>query len=65
MSEDKREELINEILGDLTFTIRGNKHREELKQDLGGEEEIRALETFLQERWYEEADFFESVEEMY
>ena len=65
MSEDKREELINEILGDLTFVIKNSAHREELKQELGGEEEIRALEAFLQDRWYEEADFFDSVGDMY
>ena len=65
MSEDKREELINEILGDLTFVIRNRAHREELKQELGGEEEIRALEAFLQDRWYDEADFFDSVGDMY
>jgi len=65
MSYDKREELINEILGDLTFIIKNSKHREELKQELGGEEEIRALEAFLQDRWYEEADFLDSVIDMY
>ena len=65
MSYDKREELINEILGDLTFVIRNNAHREELKQELGGEEEIRALEEFLKDRWYDEADFLDSVGDMY
>ena len=65
MSEDKREELINEILADLTFSIQNTAHRLELKEALGGEEEIRALEEFLKDRYYDEADFFESVEEMY
>ena len=65
MSYDKREELINEILGDLTFTIQSTTHRLELKEALGGEDEIRALEDFLRERSYEEGEFFESVMEMY
>ena len=65
MSEDKREELINEILGDLTFTIQNTAHRLELKEALGGEEEIRALEEFLKDRWYEEADFYNTVKEAY
>ena len=64
MTYDKREELINEILGDLTFSISSNSHREELKQELGGEEEIRALEDFLRERTYDEGEFMESISEM-
>ena len=65
MSEDKREELINEILADLSFEIQSTTHRLELKEALGGEEEVRALEDFLRDRRYEEGEFFESVMEMY
>ena len=61
MSHDKREELIDEILADLSFTIVSNRHRQELKEALGGEEEIRALEQFLTDRFYEEGDFMESI----
>ena len=59
-----REQLIEQVLSDLTFTIQSNSHREELKEILGGEEEIRALEDFLKDRFYEEGDFMESISEM-
>ena len=65
MDNIEREFLINEILADLSFTIESKSHRLELKEALGGEEEVRALEDFLRERSYEEGEFFESVMEMY
>ena len=65
MDNIEREFIINEILADLSFTIESKAHRAELKEALGGEEEIRALEDFLRERSYEEGEFFESVMEMY
>ena len=65
MSHDKRKELIDEILADLSFEIQSKTHRAELKDALGGEEEIKALEDFLRDRRYEEGEFFESVMEMY
>ena len=65
MDDTQREAIIGEVLADLSFTIESKTHREELKQALGGEEEIRALEDFLRERSYEEGEFFESVMDMY
>ena len=50
MDNIEREFIINEILADLSFTIESKAHRLELKEALGGEEEVRALEDFLRER---------------
>ena len=61
----EREHLMDFILGDLTFTIKNKKHRQDLKDVLGGEEEIRALEDFLKDRMEEETEFFLDVADIY
>ena len=53
------------ILGDLLFTIKNKKHRQDLKEVLGGEEEIRALEDFLKHRLEDETQFFLDIAEIY
>ena len=63
--KDKREQLMDYILGDLLFTIKNKKHRQDLKEVLGGEEEIRALEDFLKHRLEDETQFFLDIAEIY
>ena len=64
-NKQTKEELIETVLGDLTFQVTDSEHRDKMKSILGGEDEMLALEDFLKDRWYEEADFYNLVKEMY
>ena len=63
--ELNKEEFIEYVLSDLTFQINDSEERDAIKEILGGEEEVLALEDFLKERWYEEADYYNSIKEAY
>ena len=63
--EENKEDFIDFVLSDLTFHINDNDEREQIKDILGGEPEVLALEDFLRDRRYDEADFYNSVKEAY
>ena len=58
------EELIEDVLSDLTFSISSLSHRTYLAEMLGGADKVVALEDFLRHRFYEEGEFMLSISDM-